>query len=282
MDSFLSVEPIDYLIVGHLTKDIIPQGSKLGGTAAYSSLAAKAIGLRVGILTACAKDYKPLELDGIQQVVVPSQHTTTFENIYTPQGRIQHIHNRAERIQASNVPEIWRGTPIVHLGPIADEFDIELLQAFPNSLTCITPQGWMRKWDQDGNVSHKKWNCNPDILEKADAVVLSVEDVNYNETEIEALVELVKVVVVTEGREGARIYWNGDVRRINPPSVEEIDATGAGDIFAASFFIRYQQTRDPWTAAEFATGLAAKSVTRSGMQGIPTPAEVQQYLVEII
>ena len=56
---------------------------------------------------------------------------------------------------------------------------------------------------------------------------------------------------------GARLYWNGDVRRFRPPSVKEVDATGAGDIFAAAFFTRLYITRDPWEAARFATPLSA-------------------------
>ena len=39
--------------------------------------------------------------------------------------------------------------------------------------------------------------------------------------------------------------------------LEEVDATGAGDIFAAAFFWRLYVTRDPWEAARFATHLAS-------------------------
>jgi hypothetical protein len=51
MQNKKSFEPIDYLVIGHLTQDIIPDGFRLGGTAAYSALTARALGLRVGIVT---------------------------------------------------------------------------------------------------------------------------------------------------------------------------------------------------------------------------------------
>jgi sugar/nucleoside kinase (ribokinase family) len=41
-------------------------------------------------------------------------------------------------------------------------------------------------------------------------------------------------------------------------------------------------TRDPWEAARFATLLAANSVTRIGIDGIPQPAEIEASMVEII
>ena len=92
----------------------------------------------------------------------------------------------------------------------------------------------------------------------------------------------IRVLAVTEGANGARLYWNGDLRRFNPPKMVEADPTGAGDIFAAAFFIRLNTTRDPWEAARFANALASNSVTRRGLQGVPTPAEVQASQIEVI
>ena len=60
-----------------------------------------------------------------------------------------------------------------------------------------------------------------------------------------------------------------------------MDATGAGDIFATAFFIRLQETRDPWEAARFATQLSARSVTRAGLDGIPTRLEIEECLMEV-
>ncbi len=62
----------------------------------------------------------------------------------------------------------------------------------------------------------------------------------------------------------------------------ELDSTGAGDIFAAAFFTRLYLTRDPWESARFANQIAAASVTRRGLEGIPTPEEIQEYLVEVL
>src|SRR5512138_2806624 len=99
------LEPIDYLVVGHLTRDLTPNGPRLGGTASYASLAARALGMRVGILTACEDCLEAPQLDqeGIRVVGLRSEETTTFENIQTPNGRVQILHHIAPTINLSMV-----------------------------------------------------------------------------------------------------------------------------------------------------------------------------------
>ena len=62
------------------------------------------------------------------------------------------------------------------------------------------------------------------------------------------------------------------------PPAYELDATGAGDIFAPIFFSRFHASGDPWIAAETGIRLAAASVTRSGLSSTPTPDEVRDAL----
>ncbi len=276
------LDPIDYLIIGHVTQDITPNGLTLGGTASYSSLTARALGLRVGIVTACDTCIGAGELDSIPVAGLRSLETTTFENLQTPGGRVQIIHKVAPSLHVSLVPEHWRSAPIVHLAPVANEVDPGLVRAFPNSLIGLTPQGWMRAWDGDGRVHFTGWLEAGFVLEQSTAAVLSIEDVQNDESYIEEFSSHIRILAVTEGANGARIYWNGDVRRFRPPQLLEVDPTGSGDIFAAAFFTRLYTTRDPWEAGRFATNLAAYSVTRRGLEGIPTADEVQACLTEII
>jgi sugar/nucleoside kinase (ribokinase family) len=88
--------------------------------------------------------------------------------------------------------------------------------------------------------------------------------------------------VVTEGADGAVLYWHGDRRRYRAPQTDEVDATGAGDIFATAFFARYASTLDPWEATRFATLLASRSVTRVGLGGIPTRQEIEDAMMVVI
>ena len=282
MPALAPVEPVDYLVIGHLSCDLTPDGPRLGGTAAYSALTAHALGLRVGVVTAWGGEIPLDALDGITVLRMATTHSTTFENKYTSMGRIQYLHYTAQDLFIENVPEAWRRSPIVHVGPIAGEAKALADGKFSSSLLGLTPQGWLRTWEPDGQVRPGDWPEAHEMLAKAGAVVLSLEDVGGDEERIEAMASGCNVLAVTEGPAGARLYWNGDLRRFHAPVIDEVDATGAGDIFAAAFFWRLYITRDPWAAARFATNLAAFSVKRRGLDGIPTQEEIQTCLVEVL
>jgi sugar/nucleoside kinase (ribokinase family) len=140
----------------------------------------------------------------------------------------------------------------------------------------------MRVWDENGRVAAGPWENREQALRYAGAVVMSVEDVDRDLELVEEMAHQTRILCLTEGEAGSVLYWNGDRRRFRPPVVEEVDATGAGDIFAAAFFVRLQATRDPWEAARFATQLAARSVTRTGLKGIPTSREIDECLMEVL
>ncbi|UCH59208.1 MAG: hypothetical protein JSV61_13440 [Anaerolineales bacterium] len=274
-------EPVDYLVIGHLTQDITPEGTRLGGTAAYAALTAQAMGLRVGVVTSWGSEIAP-DLDPrISIVNYSAEHSTTFENVTTSEGRIQFVHYRASDLSLNLIPDSWRNPAIVHLGPVMQEVDPTLVRNFPSAFIGITPQGWLRTVSEKGRVDSGEWPESTFVLQKAGAAVISIEDVGGNEDKIEDLASSSRILAVTEAGEGSRVYWHGDVRRFRAPETKLVDDTGAGDIFAAAFFVRLFVTRDPWEAARFATQLSAYSVSRSGLQSIPLAEEIEATTVEV-
>ncbi|HET9906077.1 MAG TPA: PfkB family carbohydrate kinase [Anaerolineales bacterium] len=282
MSNPVSLQPVDYLLLGHVAHDLTPTGPRLGGTVAYSALTARAMGMRVGIVTAAGPETSLEPLNELSVISLPSTQSTTFENIYTSSGRIQYLRAQAKRLDFSAVPEVWRNSPIIHLGPIANEIESSLPEEFAPGLLGITPQGWMRTWDSGCRVSPIEWANSESALAQAGAVIISREDVGGNDELIEQYAQQTRVLAVTEGPAGAVLYWHGDRRRFRAPDVNEVDATGAGDIFAAAFFVRLLKTRDPWESTRFATLVASRSVTRVGLDGIPTPEEIEKCLMEIL
>ena len=282
MTASVPLQPVDYLVFGHLSVDLTPTGPLLGGTVSYASLAAHALGLRVGIVTS-AGDEAPLEaLKDIPLVRIASSRSTTFENIATPHGRKQILHHQAEPLNLEHIPEAWRSAPIFHLAPLAQEFPHHLTADISATLIGLTPQGWMRGWDAGGNVHPVPFANAEEILPRIGAMVISLEDVGGDDAQVEFFAHHTRLLAVTDAAAGSILYWNGDRRRFPAPQVREVDPTGAGDIYAAAFFARLYLTRDPWEAARFATHFAAYSVTRPGLEGIPTQKEIQACLLEVL
>ena len=271
--------PIDYLVVGHVAKDLTPAGHRLGGTVSYAGLTASALGFRTGLVTACDSDLDLSSIANLACRTVASPVTTTFENIYgAHRRRQQYLRAEADALPFSAIPAAWRSAPIIHFGPIAHEIAGEtvLAAAGPGRLIGLTPQGWLRKWDEAGVVRPAAWPEAVDIFSKVSAVVLSIEDVQGDWDLLKRWAAVASALVVTQGALGCTVFVRGrPPRAFAPPSEVESDPTGAGDIFAAAYFIRMHETRDPYAAAEFANRVAAQSVTRVGLAGVPTPAEVE-------
>ena len=278
-----TASPIDYLLIGHLTEDLLPDDQKkLGGTASFASLTARALGHHVGLVTSCRPDLDLTPLADIQVTNLPAPNNTTFRNVPSESGRQQFAYHPAGRLELSSIPAAWQKSPIVHLGPVAGEIDPALCAAFPNSLVGVTLQGWLRRIGSDHRVHKTRWPFQMDLLQAADAVVLSMEDLDGDENEVEILAGVCQLLVITESYLGARVYWKGDIRRFPAPQVRLVEDTGAGDIFAACFFHRFSSTRDPWEAARFAVALSSASVTRSYFESIPTAEEISAAKLQIL
>ncbi len=266
----------NYLAIGHLSRDLTPEGPRLGGSVAYAARTAQAFGLQAAVVTSCNPETAfGAALEGIAVHCVPAEATTTFALETAPQGRRLALRARAAPLGWENIPAGWRHAAIVHLAPIAGELPPQLAARFAGRFVGVTPQGWLRAWGSDGTIRPAAWPAAESVLAQATAAVLSLEDLGGDESRIPPLAEMVPVLVVTHGAAGAVVYWQGETYAIPAPPAHEVDATGAGDIFAAAFFIRLYHTRDPLAAARFAARVAARSVERRGLAATPSPAEIQ-------
>ena len=66
----------------------------------------------------------------------------------------------------------------------------------------------------------------------------------------------------------------GAIERFPGYPASEVDPTGAGDVFAATFLCALVATDDPAEAMDQANRVAALSVEGVSTSAIPTPAEV--------
>jgi len=87
-----------------------------------------------------------------------------------------------------------------------------------------------------------------------------------------------RLAVVTEDRRGCTVWGGGRQEQFPAFDVDEVDPTGAGDVFAAAFLLRYGETRDIAIAARFANCAASFAVEGTGAAALPTLEQVEDRL----
>jgi sugar/nucleoside kinase (ribokinase family) len=115
-------------------------------------------------------------------------------------------------------------------------------------------------------------------LESIEALVLSVEDIGGSTQLLDRLAQRVPIVVLTQGSRGYTLVVRGASRPFPAAPALELDPTGAGDVFAAAFFARLNETGDPEGSARFAAVTAAISVEGEEASRVPARAEVEARL----
>jgi ribokinase len=101
-----------------------------------------------------------------------------------------------------------------------------------------------------------------------------------NRLELEALGERGGLVCLTLGAEGARLLEDGEeVARAEPPQVEAVDGTAAGDAFTACLVVSLLEGRTREEALRRACAAGALAASRFGAQtSLPTTEKVDALL----
>jgi sugar/nucleoside kinase (ribokinase family) len=263
--------PPDFVAVGHLTVDELSGGLRPGGSALYAGLFAHRQGLRVGLLTSYGPDF-PFDVlpPGIEVVGVPAAVTTRFALDYRSEGRRLTLKERAACIDPSHLPPHFREAGLAYLCPVADEVSPELAGAFPDAAVGVGAQGWCRVWDRDGTVLMRPWPDPRPVLARVQALFLSIDDAAGWEPRALDLYQDVPLGALTFAEKGAILFVNGERHAVPAAPAVEVEPTGAGDVFAAAFLIRYNLAGDPFEAASYAAVAGALTVEAPGISGVPT------------
>lgn len=273
----------EYLVIGHICIDYTPLGLQWGGTALFGAITAQRLGAMVRVLTSMPEaDVRIVLPEQIEVRNVPSPLPLTFHYKFTPSGfREQYISSVAQPLHTGDLPEEWRKTPLVHFGPLAQEIDHELLDAFGPALRGASAQGWLRRWGgADGHVVPLPPQEMLAWTPRVECSFLSEEDLGQQRSIIDLYRRHHRVVVLTDGAHGATIFEGDTSFQVPAFPVREVDANGAGDVFATAFLLRYQETGDARVAARFATVVASFHVEHVGVEGLPDRAQVEARLRE--
>jgi sugar/nucleoside kinase (ribokinase family) len=107
---------------------------------------------------------------------------------------------------------------------------------------------------------------------------VSIEDLGYDPQLIDHYVKLAPLVAVTQAANGAYIHRGEESILISSFEIDIVDATGAGDVFAAALFVRYHETGDLKESARFAHAAAACAIEGMGTSTLPDRTTVEDRI----
>jgi sugar/nucleoside kinase (ribokinase family) len=270
----------DYVTVGHVTVDVLDGRRQPGGGAFYSALQAARLGLRTLIVTRGVVDELQALLapyrDELELELIAAEQTTTLETRGRGEARTQRLLGWAGAFDDA----IAVDTGILHLAPIARET--------PRSwrgrveLVGLTPQGLVRWWDAHGDITRVALSAEQ-LPARCDAVVLSAGE--YQSCgELFAGPPPGPVIAVTAGALPTRILQAGHAPlEVAPPAIgAPCDDLGAGDVFAAAFFVALHEGLAPAAAAAYGNAAAAVRLAGVGPEAIGDRRAIAAQLTEPI
>ncbi len=297
----------DYVTVGHVTRDAIEHPKRgmlyrVGGSAFYSALQAARLGLRTLILTQGVpgeiEELLAPYSDEVELRVIEAEQTTTLGTRGTGSERSQSVLAWAGPIEQPFTVD----TRILHLAPVARET--------PRSwrgradFVGLTPQGLVRRWSREEGpplVQLDTGSLLGDIPTVPPAKEAAPQDVSAVALDADLLPERFDAAVIAEHecpdcrelfkaarRHGASIAVTAGSRPTTvhlpggdsvlqtpfPPVTAVRDEIGAGDVFAAAFFVALAEGQAPVEAAVFANVAASKRISGEGPGAIAGREEI--------
>jgi len=152
----------------------------------------------------------------------------------------------------SLVPEEWRNPDVLLLGGVAAEIHGRAGEAFAAEVVGANAQGWVRAFGPGGEVRPCEWQRPDENLAGVHALFLSEHDIPGALRRSRDLLSFVPMIAVTSGWRGLSLVTREGTEQVPGFPRTEVDPTGAGDVFAAAFLMRYQETGNPSEAAVFA------------------------------
>ena len=256
------------LVIGHVTRDEIGGGTRLGGAASYAARAAARLGIDVGLVTVAPPDDPLLDelrgRAGLRVACAAGEVMTTFALTYTGASRRLALLRRARPIVAADVPSAWRGAPIAYVGPVAGECDRALVAGLGSRFVGAGLQGWLREAGADGAIA-------PALLPEAEtpprlgAAIVSELDHPDAEAIAARFAAAGATVAITRGARGATILTSDARFELPAAPAREVDPTGAGDVFGVVLTLRLAAGDSPSVAAAAGAAAAARVVEGPGL-----------------
>jgi hypothetical protein len=205
--------------------------------------------------------------------IQPARHTTTLQTSGQGDSRSQRVLAWARPIAEGHDFD----TSILHLAPVARETPTRWHGTV--GFLGLTPQGLARQWS---GPRQRFSGCTPSrpatlVAERCDAIVVSEHERACCMRLIERARDAGAIVAVTAG-EHPNTILTPDRRELElaVPFVEEpVADLGAGDVFAAAFFIALTSGQPALEAARLGNAAAAVRMAGRGADAVGSAGEVE-------
>lgn len=270
----------DYTTVGHVTVDVMADGSRRpGGGAFYSALQAARLGRRARIVTrGVVREIEALLAPYAAELdvhVEPAPQTTTLQTSIADGSRVQRMLAWAGEMGAGPMLD----TTVLHIAPVARE----TRPSWPGraGFVGLTPQGLVRTWSALGAPVRAQELALDLVPRRCDAIVIS----SAERASCAALLAAHEgagagaprpLLAVTDAARPTELHLpDGRTKRVAvAPVADARDDMGAGDVFAAAFFVALTEGSSAEQAAAFANAAAAVRIAGVGAQAIGDRAAI--------
>ncbi len=282
------------LVVATVTWDLFGERRVAGGAASYIARACEALGESPRFLVPAGEDA-PLEALGGHEIERVPAHTQTYRHLLEGDRRRLELEQAVGRtVRVADVPAAWREPKTVILAPLMPEdVDVaELLDEWPEAEVGLLAQGLQRVVLPEGRAIANRAQPSSVLVDAARpnvSMFLSDDEVRlWPSGAITHLAARCARVVVTDGARGATVYTRGGAWHIDAVPAHVVDATGAGDTFAATYILGLRESRlagrDARAGDEYAGRLAAAcaaaAVEVRGPAPLPSRADIERRMSE--
>ena len=276
---------LDLLVVGNLVVDDVvhadgtTQMAQPGGAVLYVALAARLFGLKVGIASRVGDAYPPsmldaladrgIAVDGIAPMDGPGLRLWLLEE--GTRRQLVHRLDGPSHVEAcpvpSELPDAWRRPRAVHLAPMPFAAQEAWVEAMGGSChLSLDPFELLR----DGELD--LWRR---LLRRVDLFLFSEDEMSASDSGayVDALAEAGPIVAYKQGAAGGllahaeqRLRWTS--LTTEPTGAGPVDATGAGDAFAAGFVAARLKGKSLRSCAHHGAAVASLAVEGRGPDGL--------------
>lgn len=256
-----------YLTVGSICWDQLDgvEELRLGGSALFASRTAVAFGWDAVVVTSGTAELEAearSALPDVELVVQRSPTDTAFGFGAQPDLGPQRLEGQANPIDLAEprAAAMVATADVAHLAPVMAELGPRTFDhARQAPFVGVTPQGLLRATDADKRLCGGRFSTP--WAASVDAAVLSEEEAKRLE---DAVALRLTRTAVTRGERGCVGYWGDEEVPVAGITVDAgaVATIGAGDVFAASYFIALAEGSSFADALQTANATAAAHVAR--------------------